>query len=50
MDDSLENKIIKQVEFYFSDSNLPRDKFLRSLVANHPEGCMFVLNFLINRC
>jgi len=34
----LEQKIIKQVDFYFSDSNLPYDKFLRSLVANHPEG------------
>ncbi|EFC39281.1 sjogren syndrome antigen B-like protein [Naegleria gruberi] len=32
------NKIREQVEFYFSDSNLPKDKFLRSLVANNPEG------------
>jgi len=34
----LEDKVCKQIEFYFSDSNLPKDKFLRSLVANHPEG------------
>lgn len=28
-----------QVEFYFSDSNLPKDKFLKSQVENHPDGC-----------
>ncbi len=44
------NKIREQVEFYFSDSNLPKDKFLRSLVANNPEGCKcFILSILINR-
>lgn len=26
-----------QVEFYFSDSNLPRDRFLREKVAENPE-------------
>lgn len=31
-------KILKQVEFYFSDSNLPRDKFLKGLVDKEPEG------------
>ncbi|KAI9355164.1 hypothetical protein BD770DRAFT_444693 [Pilaira anomala] len=31
-------KIRKQVEFYFSDSNLPYDKFLWSLRDNTPEG------------
>jgi lupus La protein len=31
-------KILKQVEFYFSDSNLPRDKFLKGLVDKDPEG------------
>ena len=35
---STEDKILKQIEFYFSDSNLPYDKFLRSLVANDPQG------------
>jgi len=33
-----EDKILKQFEFYFSDSNLPNDKFLRSQVANNTEG------------
>lgn len=32
-------KIRKQVNFYFSDSNLPYDKFLWTLRANTPEGC-----------
>ena len=27
-----------QVEFYFSDSNLPRDKFLKEQVAAEPEA------------
>lgn len=35
---SAEDQVLKQFEFYFSDSNLPRDKFLRSLVADHIEG------------
>ncbi len=28
-----------QVEFYFSDSNLPRDKFLREKIEEDPEVC-----------
>ncbi|BDA41164.1 Lupus La protein homolog [Coccomyxa sp. Obi] len=28
----------KQVEFYFSDSNLPRDKFLKEKIAENAEG------------
>lgn len=31
-------KILRQVEFYFSDSNLPGDQFLSSLVARNEEG------------
>eukprot|EP01083_Nonionella_stella_P274038 929991_1 len=31
LNDELLDKILKQLEFYFSDSNLPRDKFLLSL-------------------
>ncbi|KAI8385772.1 hypothetical protein BD560DRAFT_443793 [Blakeslea trispora] len=33
-----DQKICKQVEFYFSDSNLPYDKFLWTLRANATEG------------
>lgn len=32
-------KIREQIEFYFSDSNFPRDKFLRSKAALNEEGC-----------
>ncbi|KAG0234830.1 hypothetical protein B0O80DRAFT_424378 [Mortierella sp. GBAus27b] len=31
-------KILKQVEFYFSDSNLPQDKFMTELVRKGKEG------------
>lgn len=31
-------QIVKQVDFYFSDSNLPRDKFLTELVSKSEEG------------
>src|SRR5690606_13007699 len=33
------NKVRKQVEFYFGDSNFPRDKFLRAQAALNEEGC-----------
>lgn len=33
-------KIKKQVEFYFSDSNFPRDKFLRTEASKDPDGCI----------
>ncbi|KAL3650826.1 elongin A [Castilleja foliolosa] len=31
-------KVIRQVEFYFSDSNLPRDKFLQKTVNESDDG------------
>lgn len=34
----LNTKILKQVEFYFGDANLPRDKFLRGLVEKDAGG------------
>lgn len=37
-DASLEDKIRNQIEFYFSDSNLPRDKFLRSKTGEAGDG------------
>lgn len=38
MADKTTAKILKQVDFYFSDSNLPKDKFLKGLVDKDPEG------------
>ena len=37
-DASMEEKLRLQIEFYLSDSNLPRDKFLRARVEADPEG------------
>ncbi|XVE88370.1 hypothetical protein DITRI_Ditri19aG0064300 [Diplodiscus trichospermus] len=36
--DDLKNKIIKQVEYYFSDENLPTDKHMMSLIKKNKEG------------
>ncbi|KAK9267774.1 hypothetical protein L1049_010208 [Liquidambar formosana] len=36
--DDLRDKIIKQVEYYFSDENLPTDKYLMNLVKKGKEG------------
>ncbi|XP_051150938.1 la-related protein 1B-like [Andrographis paniculata] len=33
--DSLTSKIVKQIDFYFSDDNLAKDKFLRSKMDEH---------------
>ena len=35
-------KIREQVEFYFSDSNAPRDKFLLSKIEADPEVSVYV--------
>lgn len=35
--EEMASKILRQVEFYFSVSNLPRDKFLREEMAKDPE-------------
>jgi len=34
----IEKKIIRQVEYYYGDYNLPRDRFLRELINEHPDG------------
>lgn len=36
--EELRQKVVKQVEFYFSDSNLPTDKYLMKFVKKDPEG------------
>ena len=32
------DKVVRQMEFYFSDSNLPRDRFMLERVHENPEG------------
>ncbi|PRW45723.1 la 1 [Chlorella sorokiniana] len=38
LDATTKDRVRQQIEFYFSDSNLPRDKFLSERVAAEPEG------------
>ena len=36
---SVADKVKKQFEFYFGDSNLPGDTFLKQLVSKSEGGC-----------
>ncbi|PWA74866.1 hypothetical protein CTI12_AA248270 [Artemisia annua] len=38
LDDETVKKVIRQVEFYFSDSNIPRDTFLRNTINESEDG------------
>ncbi|XP_074276517.1 la protein 1 [Silene latifolia] len=38
LDEETVKKVIRQVEFYFSDSNLPRDNFLRTTISETQDG------------
>ncbi|ONK79230.1 uncharacterized protein A4U43_C01F4250 [Asparagus officinalis] len=38
LDENTAAKVLRQVEFYFSDSNLPRDKFLKQKVEESEDG------------
>nr|XP_043640235.1 la protein 1 [Erigeron canadensis] len=38
LDEETVQKIIRQVEFYFSDSNIPRDTFLRNAITESEDG------------
>ncbi|KAL6899612.1 hypothetical protein ACP4OV_006270 [Aristida adscensionis] len=38
LDEAKAKSVLRQVEFYFSDSNLPRDKFLRETVEQSEDG------------
>ena len=33
-----------QIEFYFGDSNLQKDRFLQQKMKEHPDGCMLPSN------
>ncbi|CAN6232412.1 unnamed protein product [Urochloa humidicola] len=48
LDESKAKSVLRQVEFYFSDSNLPRDKFLRETVEQSDDGLVslaFICSF-----
>ncbi|KAK6927386.1 La-type HTH domain [Dillenia turbinata] len=38
LDEETAKNVLRQVEFYFSDSNLPRDKFLKETIAGSEDG------------
>ncbi|XP_071693315.1 la protein 1 [Rutidosis leptorrhynchoides] len=38
LDEETVKKVIRQVEFYFSDSNLPKDKFLMNTITQSEDG------------
>ncbi|KAL2318216.1 hypothetical protein Fmac_032092 [Flemingia macrophylla] len=38
LDDETAKRVVRQVEFYFSDSNLPRDNFLKKTVSESEDG------------
>ncbi|XP_072990541.1 la protein 1 [Typha latifolia] len=38
LDEAKSKNVLRQVEFYFSDSNLPRDKFLKKTVEESEDG------------
>ncbi|KAK1312835.1 hypothetical protein QJS10_CPA07g00758 [Acorus calamus] len=38
LDEEKAKKVLRQVEFYFSDSNLPRDNFLKKTVSESDDG------------
>lgn len=38
LDEETSKKVIRQVEFYFSDSNLPRDNFLKKTIDENDDG------------
>ncbi|GER33793.1 La protein 1 [Striga asiatica] len=38
LDEETAKKVIRQVEFYFSDSNLPRDTFMKKTISESDDG------------
>ena len=36
-------RFLVQIEFYFGDANLPKDKFLQQKISEHSDGCKYVL-------
>uniref|UniRef100_A0A2P2KLJ5 La protein 1 n=2 Tax=Rhizophora mucronata TaxID=61149 RepID=A0A2P2KLJ5_RHIMU len=38
LDEETAKQVLRQVEFYFSDSNVPRDSFMRNTINSSPDG------------
>lgn len=34
----IRKKLLNQIEFYFSDSNILKDKFIKSQIDSNPDG------------
>ncbi|XP_073050878.1 la protein 1-like isoform X1 [Primulina eburnea] len=47
LDEETAKKVIRQVEFYFSDSNLPRDAFMKKTISESEDG-MVSLSLIIS--
>ncbi|KAL6533918.1 hypothetical protein OROHE_013751 [Orobanche hederae] len=47
LDEETAKKVIRQVEFYFSDSNLPRDKFLKKTIDETDDGYTLVVSLAL---
>ncbi|KAF4348424.1 hypothetical protein F8388_015735 [Cannabis sativa] len=47
LDEETSKKVLRQVEFYFGDSNLPRDNFLKNTISESEDGSILFLLALI---
>jgi len=43
---NLDKKIIRQVEYYYGDYNLPKDRFLQQLISDDPDGWVSIETML----
>jgi hypothetical protein len=47
----LTESIRKQVEFYFGDSNIQKDRFMKQKIQEDPEGCKYCnLSYFKSSC
>ena len=46
----LRSKILQQMEFYFSDSNLAKDRFLKNEILHAEDGCIILFLPFIFLC
>ncbi|KAJ0031981.1 hypothetical protein Pint_12797 [Pistacia integerrima] len=46
LDEETAKAVLRQVEFYFSDSNIPTDEFLRKKMSESQDACILTLSFI----